>query len=459
MSTRVWESGIIPASVERVWGLLRCMEFIYNPLVQSVRNPDNSPISSASLAVGQERLVYYFDGTVQRIRLTGLSDQSHEVSWELCESKPTVPYSGVQWTVALERVSARPEENKKEATFVSWTADFSKDVSHDVMEDARFKAHDHFEALRAEAAKKFSFHSTAEDVAKGHDLKGKTFIVTGGNSGIGYETVRALAKSGGHVVFTARDEKKVAATVAELHKDNAKANVEGMVLALDSFRSIRAFVSAYEKKGYPCHVLINNAGVMACPQGLTEQKFELQFGTNHIGHFLLTTLLLPTLRKSAPARVIVLSSGAHRRADVNWEDPNWTKAGSYDRWRAYGASKSANILFAKQLHLLMEKENSKVSAHSVHPGVIPTNLSRHMTADDKKGFASDTKFVPRYKSIPEGASSTVVAALEPQYGPGNKGGLYFADCNPVKPLAHASNMANAALLWTMTEKMIASVPA
>jgi len=324
--------------------------------------------------------------------------------------------------------------------------------------DARAKHNENFKFLAAEVVKKFTFHSTAEEVARGADVKGKHVIVTGGNSGIGFETVRALAKFGAHVVFTTRDEKKAAIAEGEFKQAGVKA--EGMVCCLDSFKSIRAFADAYIKKGYPLHILINNAGIMATPYSLTEEKFESQFGTNHMGHSLLTQLLLPILKKSAPARIINLSSGAHRLSDIIWDDPNFTKPGSYEPLKGYGQSKTANILYAKALNELLKKEKANVTAHAVHPGVIMTNLGRHIL--DAKSQTPPVVLTTmtalmarlRMKNMGQGAASTLVAALHAPYG--DEGGYYFVDGNPAPVLPYAADLTKAAKLYELTDKWIAN---
>ncbi len=194
-----------------------------------------------------------------------------------------------------------------------------------------------------------------------------------------------LALKGCTVVIACRNLKNGQDAVATLLKENPEANVSAMQLDLGSFSSIRQFAGDYKASGKPLHLLINNAGVMACPRTLTSEGLEMQFGTNHVGHFLLTTLLLDVLKTSGtaavPARIINLSSIGQfyfsptmgmRLDDLNGEQ-------SYDAWERYGSSKLANILFTKQLHTLLSQENAPVVAVSVHPGVISeTNLARHM---------------------------------------------------------------------------------
>jgi len=297
-------------------------------------------------------------------------------------------------------------------------------------------------------------------------LKGKTVVVTGGNSGIGFETARVLTSVGARVVVTTRDEKKARETEQLIKATQPHAQIEGMVCALDSLKSIRAFGAAYAAKKFPLDLLILNAGIMACPLSYTEDKFETQFGVNHIGHFAVTKLLLPIMKASKqPGRIVVLSSGAHRRSNVNLDDPNFiADASKYDPWRSYGASKTANILFAKHLNAMLKAEHVPITVNAVHPGVIETNLGRHLgpnlfklapakVSNDAKAPPAPPLFVPRMKTMSQGAATTLVAALVPHYG--TTGGLYLADCAPQKPLAYASDMKAAERLWMLTEKLLA----
>ncbi len=268
--------------------------------------------------------------------------------------------------------------------------------------------------------------------AKIKDLSAQTILLTGGNTGLGFETARVLVANGARVIVTVRDEKKAEATKQQLNKlvPNAKHAPEVMVCALESFDSINAFVEAYTKKIGALSTLILNAAVMACPLSHTEQKFEMQMGVNHFGHFLLTRGLIPLLTKSAvPARVVVVSSAGHNISDVKWDDINYSKGG-YDNWKAYGASKSANILFAKQLNARFVEQKLPISAVSLHPGVIiDTDLGRHVRGGPIPPY--------RFKTISSGSSTTLVAAIHPKYAAGASGaGLYLSDCNPVDTGKH-----------------------
>jgi len=379
--------------------------------------------------------------------LLELSDSHYTIVWELIESNPSVTYSGVTHSIQLRRVT------DADHTFIEWDTRFSADIDPNVLADARLKQIDNFTGMAMELTKKYNFFTTTDDILRGVELKGRTIVITGANSGIGLEAARALAKAGAHVVGLARDDKK-GKELVDYVKQHAgeKANIESMVLDLNSLKSVRQFVKNYTEKKYPLHVLINNAGVMGTPFGHTEEKFEQQIGVNHIAHHLLTTLLQPVLTASAPSRVVCLSSGAHRMGGINWDDIHFSKDKSYDKWKSYAQSKTANILFARHLNALYQKEGLKITANSVHPGVIGTNLGRFMSPEDYAGFLSRRL---RYKTIPQGASTTVLAAVDPQYA--TKGGVYLADCN-VAPLAKWADSDSEALrLWEWTEKQIQEV--
>lgn len=209
-------------------------------------------------------------------------------------------------------------------------------------------------------------------------LFGKTYIVTGGNSGIGYATAEHLAKQGANVVIACRRIAEGEKAKTLILKLNPSAKIEIMKLDLADLKSIRNFVNVFLAKHNELHGLVNNAGVMYTPQSKTKDGFETQFGTNHLGHYLLTELLLPTLKQSAPSRIVILSSCFHDKAQgregkIDFEDINFEKR-KYDGWEAYAQSKLANLLYAK--HLGKRLTASGVTAVSVHPGWVRTNLIR-----------------------------------------------------------------------------------
>jgi NAD(P)-dependent dehydrogenase (short-subunit alcohol dehydrogenase family) len=205
---------------------------------------------------------------------------------------------------------------------------------------------------------------------KGVDLTGKVAMVTGGYAGIGLETTRALAEAGAAVIVPAHSPDK-----ARLALSNMSRVEQGKVDLLDP-TSIDAFASAFLASLRPLHILINNAGIMATPLARDTRGYESQFSANHLGHFQLTVRLLPALRRAQGARVVSLSSRAHQRGGIDFDDPNFQRR-PYDRWQAYAQSKTANVLFAVELD--RRGEASGIRAFAVHPGVIATNLSRHMT--------------------------------------------------------------------------------
>ncbi|KAK4400794.1 Short-chain dehydrogenase, chloroplastic [Sesamum angolense] len=300
----------------------------------------------------------------------------------------------------------------------------------------------------------FSACSTAEEVARGIDGSGLTAVVTGASSGIGTETTRVLAMCGVHVIMAVRNVdsgRKVKETIV---KEIPDAKIDVMELDLGSFASIRKFASEYNSSGCPLNILINNAGVMAPPFMLSQENIELQFATNHLGHFLLTNLLLDNMKKTAceshkEGRIVNLSSEGHRyayREGVRFDKIN--DSSSYYSIFAYGQSKLANILHANELARRLKEEGVAITANSLHPGAIATNLLRH------HGFIEGAvNWVGKYflKNIPQGAATTCYVALHPQV----KGvsGEYFADSNIGKASALAKDAELAKKLWDFSLKL------
>jgi len=295
----------------------------------------------------------------------------------------------------------------------------------------------------------FGSKSTAEEVARDIRLDGKNVIVTGSNCGIGKETARVLAKMGANVYIACRDESKGNAALEELKNLTKSENIFFMQLDLSSLESVRKFATSFEEKNIPLHILINNAGVMACPQSKTVDGFEMQIGVNHFGHFLLSTLLLPSLKRGTPSRVVNVSSMGHKLGTIDFDDINYEKK-AYGRWYAYGQSKLANILFAREFNKRYSAEGIK--AFSLHPGAIITELQRHMP-----GFVNTTyRFVgPLFsKTIPQGAATTILVATGPEVE--DKGGLYFSDCNVYNTTHNQVNDEVALKLWELSEKAVSS---
>ncbi|MFN3960630.1 MAG: oxidoreductase [Parvularculaceae bacterium] len=309
----------------------------------------------------------------------------------------------------------------------------------------------------------FSAKSTAAEVVRGVDLKGKTVIVTGGYSGIGVETVRALAGAGADVMVPARDVAKAKAALAGVDGDISLAAVD-----LGDIASVEKFARDYAADRRALHILINNAGVMACPETRIGKDWELQFATNHIGHYALTAALLPLLRAADGARVVALSSTGHKLSDIRWDDIHFRKGG-YDKWIAYGQSKTANALFAIGLDA-REKANG-VRAFAVHPGGIMTPLQRHLQKEEMiaLGWMDETGGVserarPFFKTPEQGAATAVWTATAPMLA--GKGGLYCEDCDVAELAgeneprhrtvrAYAVDQTSAARLWRETEAMLA----
>ncbi|CAF1217681.1 unnamed protein product [Rotaria sp. Silwood1] len=310
----------------------------------------------------------------------------------------------------------------------------------------------------------FHAKSTALEVVKGFNAKldGKVVVITGATSGIGVETARALASTNAHVIITARDMNKGAQVVEDIKKTTKNNQVEVMELDLTSLQSVRNFVKQFQGRKLPINILICNAGIMACPYSKTVDGFESQFGVNHLAHFLLTTSLLPELKAGKPSRIVVVSSLANKRAGINWNDINWEK--NYDKWLAYAQSKTANILFAKQLDKLYASEG--IHAYSLHPGGIMTNLQKDVSIEEQRAmgwFKEDGTTVDLFKNVEQGASTSVYAALAPDLD--KHGGEYLEDCAISQGVnskeiyagmgAHAIDMEAAERLWKLSEKMVA----
>ncbi len=311
-----------------------------------------------------------------------------------------------------------------------------------------------------DTSRQFTAQSTADDVLQGISLKGKRALVTGGSAGLGYETARALAKAGAEVIIAARDAAKVQEAVHTLREKSGSHAVHGMVVDLSSFASIRDFAAQFTAKYRNLQILVNNAGIMACPLTRTADGFEMQFGTNHLGHFLLTGLLLPVVTAGRAGRVVCLSSGGHKFSAVDFDDINW-ETRPYEKWQAYGQSKTANALHA--LGVDRRYRDQGVRAFAVHPGMIITDLARHLGKEDIEAFSSGSKHGElKIKTVEQGAATTVWAATAPELR--GKGGLYLEDCSigvQVEPGEHAHGYYEYALnprhsdrLWRISEKFV-----
>jgi NAD(P)-dependent dehydrogenase (short-subunit alcohol dehydrogenase family) len=308
----------------------------------------------------------------------------------------------------------------------------------------------------------FGFESTTDDVLKGIDLTGKTVLVTGASTGLGEETSRALANKGARVILAARNLEKLKAAAAKITESTGNNQLSILECDLGSFPSIRRAAEQALEMAPTLDLLINNAGVMACPLRHTSEGHEMQFGTNHLGHFLFTCLLVPTLKAAGSARIINLSSGGHKFSPVDLDDWNFEK-GDYDKWQAYGRSKTANALFAVGLDKRLKRYG--VRAFSVHPGAIATELGRHMTDEDRKNIMKEG---PRggpplvFKTIPQGAATSTWSATSSDLD--ELGGIYLEDCSIAEPagdsvkssgyLPHAVDPEAAEGLWTLSEQIV-----
>lgn len=287
------------------------------------------------------------------------------------------------------------------------------------------------------------FASTAEEVTDGVDLNGKTILITGVNSGLGQESARVLAARGAHIVGAARTLEKAVAGCSAIDGESTPVACE-----LSEPTSVRACVETLKQSGKRLDVLLCNAGIMALPELEQKQGFELQFFTNHIGHFTLVTGLLDML--SDDGRVVMLSSGAHAttyKEGIQFDNLSGEK--DYSGWRAYGQSKLANLLFARELARRFEGSNK--TANALHPGVIATNLSRHMSK------AVQILFAPvglvGMKSLGQGAATQCYVAAHPAAG--RISGEYFADCNVAKSSDRGKDMEMAKKLWDVSEEIVA----
>jgi NAD(P)-dependent dehydrogenase (short-subunit alcohol dehydrogenase family) len=311
----------------------------------------------------------------------------------------------------------------------------------------------------------FGATSTTDEVLRGINLSGKRVLVTGVSAGIGVETARALAAHGSEVIGAARDLSKAEAATEQVRTQASKGGSLRLVrLDLASLDSVRRCADELNAEGKPFDVIIANAGVMACPRGTTVDGFETQFGTNHLGHFVLVNRIASLLRPGS--RLVNLSSAGHRYSDVNLEDPNFEHS-PYAEFIAYGRSKTANVLFAVEFD--RRHKATGVRATAVHPGGIRTELSRHMTPEAlakliKEIDASQPKGAApfSYKSIPQGAATSVWAACVADAEA--IGGRYCEDCHVAEVVSipglrggvqpYAVDPQHAQALWQKSEELV-----
>ena len=320
-------------------------------------------------------------------------------------------------------------------------------------------------------ANKFGATSTTEEVLSGVNLQGKRILVTGVSAGLGVETARSLAAHGAHVVGAARDVTKAEAATAQVRRDAAAkgGSFELVTLDLGSLKSVRACAAQLIAKGEPFDLVIANAGVMATPFGHTADGFETQFGTNHLGHFVLINRIAPLMRVGS--RLINLASSGHRFANVDLQDPNFERT-PYEPFVGYGRSKTANILFAVAFD--QRHRGRGVRAAAVHPGGIQTELGRHMGHEQleaivdqiNKQEAAQGKGPFQWKTIPQGAATSVWAGV---VAPADEiGGRYCENCHVGNIVAdnvtisavsegvraYALDPATAQALWQKSEEMV-----
>jgi NAD(P)-dependent dehydrogenase (short-subunit alcohol dehydrogenase family) len=303
----------------------------------------------------------------------------------------------------------------------------------------------------------FGYRSTAAEVLEGIDLTGRLAIVTGGYSGLGLETTRALVGAGANVVVPARRPDAAREALAGIER------VEVDELDLGDLDTVHGFAERFLESGRSIDMLINDAAIMACPETRVGPGWEAQFATNHLGHFTLTNLLWPALAADGGARVVALSSRGHKRSGIRFDDLQFEHG--YDKWQAYGQAKSANVLFA--VHLDVLGQDAGVRAFAVHPGGILTPLQRHLTHEEMVGYgwiAEDGTPKFEFKTPEQGAATATWAATSPQLI--GMGGVYCEDCDIAEPTnpnadtadqsgvdAHATDPDIAAKLWTVSAQL------
>lgn len=297
-------------------------------------------------------------------------------------------------------------------------------------------------------------------IAEDHDLTNRTVVITGAATGIGIETARALAAAGAEVTIAVRNRQAGETAAAEINAEIGEDRVKVGALDLSDLASVAAFVSTWGDT--PLNILINNAGVMACPQSYTANDLEMQIGTNHFGHFLLGVGLARALMNGAEegraARLVSLSSIGHRRSDINWDDPHY-RTRTYDKWESYGQSKTANSLFAVGYHKRFS--DLGITANAVMPGGIMTPLQRHLPREEMiamRWMNEDGVVREGFKTPAQGASTSVWAAIGDELE--GVGGLYLENLAQALPwgeepnagvMPHALDPESAERLWALSE--------
>ncbi|XP_078590981.1 retinol dehydrogenase 13-like isoform X2 [Branchiostoma floridae x Branchiostoma japonicum] len=290
-------------------------------------------------------------------------------------------------------------------------------------------------------------------------MDGKTVIITGANTGIGKVTAKDMAERGARVILACRSLEKAEEAAKEIRSQSGNKNVVVHKLDLASLTSVRQFAKVINDAETRLDVLINNAGVYVCPRWETEDGFEMQFGVNHLGHFLLTNLLLDLLKKSAPSRVVTVASEAHIFTNgIDFDDINYEN--NYDSEESYYRSKVANILFSRELARRLE--GTGVTSNSLHPGIIYTEINRHREDYIREIVGAQLSKVANIlmegfvrmigKTWEEGAQTTICCAVAEEWQ--NTTGLYFSDCVPKEPSAAGGDDEAAARLWDVSERMV-----
>jgi NAD(P)-dependent dehydrogenase (short-subunit alcohol dehydrogenase family) len=306
----------------------------------------------------------------------------------------------------------------------------------------------------------FNAESTAAEVISGIDLTGRRAIVTGGASGIGVETARALASANAEVTLAVRNTAAGEQVAADITKSTGNSRVLVAPLDLVDQASVAAFVAAWDG---PLHILINNAGIMASPLMRTPQGWEMQFATNHLGHFALATGLHPALAAASGARIVSVSSSAHHRSPVVFDDIHFLRR-PYDPWSAYGQSKTANVLFAVAATTQWARDG--ITANALMPGGIRTNLQRYVPEEELARRRAAAGVEDQWKTPEQGAATSVLVATSPLLD--GVGGRYFEDCNEAVVgqlsgrhgvAAYALDPEAAARLWQVSVETLAGAGA
>ncbi|KAK9764750.1 hypothetical protein K7432_007513 [Basidiobolus ranarum] len=309
---------------------------------------------------------------------------------------------------------------------------------------------------------KFNDETTAEEAASffASEIKGKTVLVTGATwGGLGAEFARVIAKYGaGLVIVGGRKQESLDDTIKKIKEETPEANLYPLIIDLASLTSIRQAAKEVSKLPEPIDILVNNAAIVASPYSTTADGFEAHFGTNHLGPFLFTNLILPRVlaSKTGDPRVVNISSEEHHCSPIRWKDVGFNAGKDYEKWQAYGQSKTANILFA--LELSNRYKVKGLNAFSLHPGTIETNLINHFGLEEEMKTMVDPAGKPlvsyKWKTIPQGTSTHIVAAFDPSIKDQSGSYLEDAQVNNAAANKYALDEANARELWSLSERLI-----